>query len=529
MTKTLVKKQMLEVFAWIYQDRKTGQNRTKAKMLRFGIVCAIVVAYLEILFYNLSNLLAEVFVPMGYGWVYMAMMGITGVTLGVFGSVFSTYSTLYQAKDNDLLLSMPVPVKIVLFARLSGVYVMGLVYELLVMVPAVIVYFRYASLSVLTVIFCLLIPFVLSLFVLTLSCVLGWIVAIISSRLKNQKIITVLFSLVFMGAYFYFCGNASNLLQSVLSNPGELGEKIKGVLYPLYHMGMAAEGNALSMLIFTAILAGVFAVVYLILAQSFLKLATANRGISKVKYVEKKARILSPARALFGKEERRFVGSVNYMLNCGLGVVFLLVAAVFLIIKRNAAANFALLMGDEDFVALLLAAAVCMMTAMIDYTAPSVSLEGKNIWLVHVMPVSGWQVLKAKLNFHLVLTLVPTVVLLAAIEFVFRPSPLNAVLIPVLAVLYVVLMAAIGLVCNLKMPNLEWTNESVPIKQSASVMISLFGGWGIIVLFAIAYSFLPAAVTPLMFMLGICVLLIVVDIFLLHWLRGAGAKIFENL
>ena len=43
-----------------------------------------------------------------FAWLYMALMGIVSVILGVFGSVFNTFSTLYQARDNDLLFAMPI-------------------------------------------------------------------------------------------------------------------------------------------------------------------------------------------------------------------------------------------------------------------------------------------------------------------------------------------------------------------------------------------------------------------------------------
>ena len=68
-----------------------------------------------------------------FAWLYMALMGIVSVTLGVFGSVFNIFSTLYQAKDNDLLFAMPITERSVLTARLSGVYTMGLMYELFVL------------------------------------------------------------------------------------------------------------------------------------------------------------------------------------------------------------------------------------------------------------------------------------------------------------------------------------------------------------------------------------------------------------
>ena len=40
----------------------------------------------------------------GMGWLYFLLMGMIAIVLGAFGSVFNTYSGLYLAKDNDLLL-----------------------------------------------------------------------------------------------------------------------------------------------------------------------------------------------------------------------------------------------------------------------------------------------------------------------------------------------------------------------------------------------------------------------------------------
>lgn len=52
--------------------------------------------------------------------MYFAMMGLLASFFGVFGSVFNTYAGLYLAKDNDLLLSMPIPIRTILCARLLG-------------------------------------------------------------------------------------------------------------------------------------------------------------------------------------------------------------------------------------------------------------------------------------------------------------------------------------------------------------------------------------------------------------------------
>ena len=127
-------------------------------------------------------------------------MGLIALFMGVFGSVFNTYASLYQAKDNDLLLSMPIPSGKILLVRLSGVYAIGLMYEVIVMIPTLVVWFMTVPGNAAGVICSLLIPLVLSVVVLVLSAVLGWVVALISGRLKHKNIVVVILSLVFIAA-----------------------------------------------------------------------------------------------------------------------------------------------------------------------------------------------------------------------------------------------------------------------------------------------------------------------------------------
>ena len=55
----------------------------------------------------------------------------------------------------------------------------------------------------------------------------------------------------------------------------------------------------------------------------------------------------------------------------------------------------------------MLTAALCMLASMNDMAAPSVSLEGKSLWLLQSLPVTPWQVLRAKLRLQLLLTAIP--------------------------------------------------------------------------------------------------------------------------
>ena len=529
MTKALFKKQMMEVFAWLYKDRKSGKLRSAQGIMAYSILYLLLFGILGFVFYAAADMLCQPLTDGGMGWLYWCLIGLIALFFGVFGSVFNTYASLYQAKDNDFLLSLPVPPFRILLIRLFGVYAMGLLYELIVMVPAVLVWFLRTPFSAVGAVCVLLIPLVLSVLVLVLSAVLGWVVALIAGRLKHKNIITVIISLAFIAAYYYVYGQAYTLLQTLLQNAAAVGDTMKSVLYPLYHMGLAAEGHLLSMLIFTAIIGALFLLVFWVLSRSFLKLATANRGTAKTEYKGRKQRVRSVGGALLHKELRRFLGSSAYMLNCGLGILMMPIAAVLLVWKSAELGALLSVPLIQPYVPLFAIAAICLIATMNDITAPSVSLEGNSLWLVQSLPLSGKQVLAAKLKLHLLLTLIPALPLIAAVEWVFKPQPLFAILIPVVAVLFIVMMAALGLVINLKMPNLNWTSEIVPIKQSMSVLLALFGGWAIIAALAGLYVLLNTVFSPLAYTLLVGGLFLIAVYVLLRWLFTRGTKIFERL
>ncbi len=531
MTKALFKKQMMELFSFFWQDKKKNKNRTGVQLVLSVLMYLALFGMISVMFYFVSAMMCEPLVMVGMGWLYFALMGLIGVALGAFGSVFNTFASLYSAKDNEMLLAMPIPPAKILQIRLMGVYAMGLLYELLVMIPVLIKYYMVAKPDGITVLCSILVTLILSIFVLTLSAVLGWGVAFISIKTKHKSMITVVLSLIFIAGYYYVYSRAVGFLQEIAVNPQVAGNTLGGRFSPVYHMGMAAEGNLRSLLLFTVMVTAVFFIVYLVLTKSYVRIITTNKGEAKVQYKEKRVAASSVDRALLRKEFCRFLGSPNYMLNCGLGILFMIIAAVALLVKADTVTGFLPLFfaGNEDLIPLVAMAAIGTITTMNDITAPSVSLEGKNLWLVQSFPVTGAQVLMAKLKMHLILTLIPAAVLVLSVEIVLKPSIGFAILIPVATVVFILVMALLGLFLNLKFPNLTWTNEVVPIKQSMSVMIALFGGWAVIVSFAGGYYFLRHLLNPMIYLVCVTLLLLILAIVLLIWVKKTGTRIFETL
>ena len=532
MLKTLLKKQMAEIFRNYFYDPKKNKMRSKGATIAYiALYALLMVGLLGGIFALMAVGLCGPLVEAGMGWLYYLLMGLIAVLLGTFGSVFSTYSSLYLSKDNDLLLSMPIPVRCVMASRLLGVYLLGLMYAAVVIVPGVIVYWITAPVTAGTIVGGVLMVLIVSVIVMVLSCLLGWVVARISLKLKNKSFITVILSLLFLAAYYFVYYKAQALITLLVENAAVYGMKIRGSAYLLYLFGCVGAGDWLAMLIVTVTQAALLALTMWGIARSFLKIATATGSVKKVRFEHKAVRAQSTQRALFGKELRRFTASPNYMLNCGLGILMLTAAGIALIIKGGALGQTLadVFSGNVGVVPVLMCAAVCLLASMNDMAAPSVSLEGKSLWLAQSLPVVPWQVLRAKLDVQLVLTGVPVLFCALCMVITLPGSALEKVLLVVVALLYTLLSALAALALGLKMPNLTWTNETTPIKQSGCVMLSLFANWFYAIALGGLYFLCGNAISAATYLAIFAVVTAAGSALLLRWVKKQGARIFAAL
>lgn len=532
MLKILVKKQLGEIFRSYTYDAK--KNRARSKGATIGYIVLFVVLMVGVLgglFTFVSLAMCDAMASAGLDWLYFTLMTLLAAFLGIFGSVFNTYSSLYMAKDNDLLLSLPIPVRTIMAARLLSVYLMGLMYSAVVYLPCLIVYWVVVGITVQTALGGILLLALLSLFVLTLSCALGWIVAKVSRKLKNKSFITVLVSLVFIGAYYFFYAKAGDLLQELLENAARYGESIRSGAYPLYLVGRVAVGDGGAMAIVTAVVLALFALVWWLIARSFLRLATSTGAVAKVKYQEKVVRLRSPDRALLGRELSRFTASANYMLNCGMGILGMVIGAGALLWKGSRFVGMmnSLFAENPGAMPALLCAAVCLLVSMNNMAAPSVSLEGKSLWLAQSLPVTAWQVLRAKLRMHLLLTGIPAAVLCACIVIVCPFTEVQMVLLLAVVAVFTVLSAMLDLFLGLKMPNLHWISETTPIKQGGAVAISLLSGVVYAVILGAGFFQLGKHIGFVPYMAAFGAVTLVGCVLLFMWIKKKGCAVFAAL
>jgi len=532
MFKALLKKQWLGLLAFFLQG-KNGKRRSKGAAIGFAVLMIYAFGVFGIMFFELSKMLCEPLLAANLGWVYFALIGTIATCFGIVGGVFMAKSRLYEAKDNDLLFSMPIPSWMILFCRMLGLYILTFVFEAIIFVPALIEYFLVAGVTILPIFCGVVILFVMPLGAMSICCLLGFLLSWLTAKLPYKNFFTIVGFAVFMVVYFLLYSKMQEYLGYILANGEAVGSVMKTFLYPFSQVGYAAQGNVLALLIFVLIFGGLFAVTYWLLSATYFRVATTKYGERYAKYKEHEQKAATPMQALFKREVLHFIKSPMYLLNASMGTLIMLIMGVMMVIHGNlfgltpeVVASMGVL---SETMVLLVSFVVCIMGSSNIITACSVSLEGTNISLVQSLPVSEWLILKAKMYLHLVMTVLPALLCSGVMAFVTHLVWWETGLVLLTAVVASVLFAALGLLINLKFPSLHWTNETAAVKQSVSTVVAMFGGWGVALLPLGGY-FLFGKYLPSWGYAAICLVgFAIAAYFICMWLKKRGTKIFKEL
>lgn len=519
MLKLLLKKQAQEWASFLYLSAAGGRRRSRAAIIGYAALLLYAAAAFGAMFWLLSDTLCAALEPAGLSWLYFALMGTLALLLGLIGSALMTYPTLYAARDNEFLLSLPIPPGTILLARMTGLYLLTLFFQVLVLLPAGIVYARYAGLTAGGAASWLVALGLLTLLTLALACAVGWLIALAAGHVRHRSLVTVLLSTVFIVAYFALCMRLNRSLALLMEHLDLLARYFAGWLRPLGLIGRALSGDGAALFVFAALSLALSALVYAALSRSFFALARIRQ-----------TRAATEDAALLRRELTHLGRSAVYLLNCTMGGILLLTGSVYALLRRDVLA--AILAQNSELRAELLpltAGIILLLCAMGIVTAPSVSLEGRRLWIVQSLPVEPWQVLRAKLRLHLLCVGAPALVSAVLLAAALRLGAVQAVLLILLTLAFVFFGAQTGLLWGLRLPNLTWTNETAPIKQGAATALALLTGWAAVLLLAGGYILLHGRLAPEGILALAAALLTIVNVLLRRRLQTVGTARFASL
>lgn len=451
-----------------------GRSRGRRKALTgFGAIAllAFVALYVSGTY---SMLLLQVLAPMGMESLLFIYMGIGALAGGLLYTVFAVKSVVFGGKDNDLMLSLPVSSTLLMVSRVLAIYLENLVFSFFVLVPAGVCCAIMTGAGVghtlgfwvRVLIAALALPLLDS----GLSVLVGALMALFSSKVSKRSWGQHIFMALLLVLVFWFSFNLNGMLADLAVNAHQVKESLSWAL-PVVWMEEGILGDWGRLLLFVLFCAAVFGVMALVLGSVYRRAVTAFQAKSaRSDYRMSRQRGSGQTGALLKKEASRFFSNAGYFWNAGLGLVLLLVIAVLALVRREFILSLTAMVPALPLAALVIG--FCLSTCII--TAPSVSLEGRYLWLLREAPVSGGRLIWVKTGFQILLSvpcaLAAAVCLWAAAALPFR----QGVVLAVFAVVFAIGQACFGMLMGLTFPKLDAVNDAVVIKQSMASLLSMF-------------------------------------------------------
>ena len=533
MLKILIKKQFQQCFRGYFINSKTGKAKSKSGVIGTFVLFGFIMLLLSSSFFGFAAGVSPLLYT-EYKWLYYSIFGLMAIGLGTFATAFNASSYLYNSKDNDLLLSMPIKPSEILISRIVLVYGLALLYSATVWLPICLYAFIFDGFSLITCVFDIALLFFICIFICVLSCLLGYIIANITRRVKNKSVITVIISLVFLVGYYLVCFRLENIINSIVVNSSEVASVISTWGYFVYQLGMGANGDVLGFIVFVVINCILGFACYMILKRSYTNIIVSSKNIqksnSKIKYNSSS----NVTKTLLSKEAKRFISSPTYLLNCGLSSVFVVAIGIVVIINQaDIISTLDAIRYDlpdvNNFVPLLIISIIALITSIGVLAVPSISLEKDNLWILKSLPIETYKILEAKKLLQLLVNGIPSIISGIMMCCAFKIDFNKAVYILLIIYLFAEAQACINSLLSLVNPNFTWTSETQPIKQSLMILVAMVLSLILSVAISVPYYFFKDSLTVDDYMQYVVIAMMIVIILLRKLIRTWGVNRFNAL
>lgn len=538
MFKALLKINLQNLFLSMFSGgAKAEKKKKKRNPLMYLLIAVLVIYVLGTLVASVSLMFSSVASIFGstprLEWFYFALSSMLIFMLTFVGSVFSTQNIIFKAKDNELLLSMPVPTHYILASRIVVLFVLDIFYAVMLGAPLIGVYFYHHGFSaamLIIYVICVLLTVILS---SAVTSFFGWAIALIGTKFKKSNIIQTFMSLAFFGVYMVVIMNMQTYMEKLIMNGEAIAAAIKKALPLFWMFGIAcAETKIWAIALLAAFSIIPFALACLLISKSFIKIATAKKSADKKKYVAKELSSSSAKGALFKKELARFFSLPIYILNSATGCLMLVMLSVYIAIKGDAMGLSLMLAAEPEIAGMMpaiLAAVIGFCSSMCNTGAAAVSLEGSRINLLRSMPVNSDDFYFAKYAVNFVVGFVPMTVSFILLEIGLKLGFLTVITVYLSAVSFLAVTSFINLTCNTLMPKFSWTSEVIVIKQGGAVLAAMLAGMAVtLTLYAPAFILMKyiSAEIYLLIQSAVC---IAICFAFIKFFKTSGKKRFERM
>ena len=469
--------------------RIKAKNESGARKIVLPIVLAFVVMFS---IGSYAAILAEELAPSHLTYIVLTIFVMVTSLLTIIEGVYKSQGILFEARDNDLLFSLPITKSKIFFIRVFKLITFQFLYNSLFMLPAIIVYAMYEKTDVSFYLISLLMLVLLPIIPTIVGCILGYIIKGLSSKFKARNIVQVLFTSLILLGIFYVSFNMQGMVANIVQNANSIQEVITKIYYPAgLYINLIQNFNILDLIILIAINI-IPAIVFVYVASIFYfkinsklgERGNSNKKVARTKSTEKTYRVRTQLSGLIHKEMKRFLASPVFMVNAGFGMVLMLAVTFALSINFDGVLN-SMMQGMETEIPIneiknmmpkIFYGFVVFISCMTSMTSSMISLEGKSFNITKSLPVATEKILLSKVLTSNMLS-IPIILICDVIFFVaFKVAIIDIVFILLASIVMPTFTALVGILMNLKYPKMNATSDTEVVKQSMSSMLSVFIG-----------------------------------------------------
>ncbi|MEA4900731.1 hypothetical protein [Desulfitobacterium sp.] len=502
-----------------------GKKQSHSSVYMLLFVSVLIMAYMGWIANSLYSSIAQY----KLGWLLVAMGLLMVSFLTLITGIYSANTVLFESQDLDQLFSYPITPMRILFSKLLALvaenWLIGFVFYL----PILAVYYINVKLDALFYVYALLgfvcLPFIpICLFIL-----LAYFLNIITSgkRAKNQINAIITFGLIF-GTFLGIKNLISGFKTSSI-NFFDLIDTFKNFYPPLGYLtnGITNE-NISDLLIGLLWNIAPFIALCIVLSFGYKSLWSRSRVLHKTRPRKLSFGIQSPFLTLLQKEFYRYFLSVMYILNSSIGMILM---TLFTILSGTGGAKIQRLASyfPANMKILFVLLIYGFMLVITNTTAPSISLEGKNLWIIKSLPISEGKILLAKLCVHLAVTIPLLIVNCVVAVFTMQLSITNCLILFAICALFAVLSGLTGLIFNLYYHRFNFYSDTQVVKNSSSVLLTNLTMAVIVAAFAGIYWLMRANIVLDWFLFCIGIVLTILATVAAAFEFTRGQEIFKNL
>lgn len=442
--------------------------------------------------------------------------------------------TLFGFKDYDLVMSLPIESNIIVASRLLSLYIINLLTTFIIMVPGNIAYGVLNKPDPIFYIYSLIALVFIPVIPMIVGTILGTIIVYIASKMRRTNFVSLILNFVLVLGILLISTLTSSSEKALINSNVFIANKINET-YPLARMYKEAviDYNVISLILFI-IISIVFLGLYVwIVGYKFkeinnglISIATKNRGKKRKNNYIQSSRFF----ALYKNEFSRYFSSSVYVINTSFSMILLIILSVAsLFIKPENLAQMLEIPEITDVLGSLLPVFISFCVVMVYTSACSISMEGKNLWIVKSIPVTTKEIFNSKIAVNLSLIL-PTVYISIILLTIGLSLEISQMLITMtMATAYAFFISVFGLLINLMFPKLNWQSEVVVVKQSLASLIAIFGGMAVALIPIGGQYLFRNASNPINVNLLTIILIITTNIIMYIVLIKKGSKLFIRL